>query len=75
MLIVDDENKIEIRTVDVIRADGQFAYLGGGVSPGERITTTAIEAPSNGMSVRTLVNVAKSANEAAATVVSSADKD
>ena len=75
VLIVDDENKIEIRTVDVIRADGQFAYLGGGVSPGERITTTAIEAPSNGMSVRTLVNVAKSANEAAATVVSSADKD
>ena len=30
-----------------------FAYLISGVSAGERITTTAIEAPTNGMTVRT----------------------
>ena len=54
VLIVDDENMIEIRRVDVIRTDERYAYLSGGVLPGERITTTAIEAPTNGMSVRTL---------------------
>jgi RND family efflux transporter MFP subunit len=53
VLIVDDENRIEIRLVEVIRSDDKFAYVVSGVSPGERITTTAIEAPVNGMSVRT----------------------
>ena len=53
VLVVDDENTIQIRTVNIIRADAKYAYVTGGVSAGERITTTAIEAPSNGMSVRT----------------------
>ena len=75
VLIVDDEDKIEIRTVEVIRSDGRFAYLGGGVSAGERITTTAIEAPSNGMTVRTAVSIARSADDGAAAVASSADED
>ena len=53
VLIVDDENKIEIRTVHVVRSDAEYAYVDRGVTAGERITTTAIEAPTNGMSVRT----------------------
>jgi len=53
VLVVNDDNEIEIRTVDILRADTNFAYLSGGVSAGERITTTAIEAPTNGMTVRT----------------------
>jgi RND family efflux transporter MFP subunit len=53
VLIVNDDNEIEIRTVDVLRSDSSYAYLSAGVSAGERITTTAIEAPTNGMSVRT----------------------
>jgi RND family efflux transporter MFP subunit len=52
VLIVDDENRIEIRTVDVIRSDDKYAYVSGGVSAGELITTTTIEAPTTGMSVR-----------------------
>lgn len=54
VLVVDDENTIQIRTVSIVRADAQYAYVNGGVSAGERITTTAIDAPSNGMSVRTV---------------------
>ncbi len=57
VLVVDDENKIDIRTVAVIRSDERFAYVGSGVAPGERITTTAIEAPTNGMSVRTAESI------------------
>ncbi|MGI9272036.1 MAG: efflux RND transporter periplasmic adaptor subunit [Woeseiaceae bacterium] len=53
LLFIDNEDKIEIRSVDILRSDAQFAYLVGGASAGERITTTAIEAPTNGMSVRT----------------------
>ena len=53
VLVVNDDNEIEIRTVDVLRSDSSYAYLSAGVSAGERITTTAIEAPTNGMSVRT----------------------
>jgi len=53
VLVVNDDNKIEIRTVDVLRSDASYAYLRGGVIAGERITTTAIEAPTNGMLVRT----------------------
>jgi len=53
VLVVNDDNEIEIRTVVVLRSDTSYAYLSAGVSAGERITTTAIEAPTNGMSVRT----------------------
>lgn len=53
LLFVTDENTIEIRSVDVLRSDAQFAYISGGARPGERITTTVIQAPTNGMAVRT----------------------
>ena len=53
VLIVDDDNRIRIRGVDVIRADARYAYIGGGVEAGERIAVSAIETPLNGMFVRT----------------------
>jgi hypothetical protein len=58
VLVVNDENQIEIRSVNVLRSDEKYAYINGGVSAGENITTTAIEAPTNGMSVRTVVTIA-----------------
>ena len=53
VLVVTDDDKIDIRAVDIAYTDQTFAYVTGGVAPGERITTTAIEAPTDGMSVRT----------------------
>ena len=53
VLVVDDDSRIRIRTVAIVHADQRYAYVAGGVQPGERITTTAIEAPVNGMAVRT----------------------
>jgi hypothetical protein len=52
-LFVNDEDKIEIRSVSILRSDASYVYIDGGAEPGERITTTAIAAPTNGMSVRT----------------------
>ncbi|MBU2677491.1 MAG: hypothetical protein KJP16_10430, partial [Gammaproteobacteria bacterium] len=42
-----------LRTVEILRSDAQHAYISDGVSVGERIMKTSIEAPTNGMSVRT----------------------
>jgi hypothetical protein len=53
LLFVDDENRIQIRSVDVIRSDADYAYVRGGIQAGERIVMTALETPFNGMAVRT----------------------
>jgi len=75
VLVVDDENKIDIRSVAVIRSDERFAYVGSGIAPGERITTTAIEAPTNGMSVRTAESIAAESAEDDDTVATGAEGD
>jgi RND family efflux transporter MFP subunit len=53
LIFVDAENKLQIRDVDVVRADAEFAYLRGGSIAGDRISMTTIESPMNGMKVRT----------------------
>ena len=53
ILVVDNENKLRIRDVDILHTDEAYAYINGGVESGERITLTAIEAPINGMRLRT----------------------
>jgi hypothetical protein len=53
LIVVNDDNRLELRTVEILRSDTQHTYISDGVSPGERISITVIEAPSNGMSVRT----------------------
>lgn len=56
LMFVDADNRLRIRTVDVLRADAEYAYLRGGVMLGDRISTTVIESPINGMKVRTSVD-------------------
>jgi RND family efflux transporter MFP subunit len=73
LLFVDAENKIEIRSVEILRTDTQFAYISGGAQAGERITVTAIEAPTNGMSVRTEESISEAENTDA--VVSNVSED
>ncbi|MDA0705421.1 MAG: efflux RND transporter periplasmic adaptor subunit [Proteobacteria bacterium] len=53
LLFISDEDTIEIRSVSILRSDALYVYVDGGAEPGERIATTAIAAPTNGMSVRT----------------------
>lgn len=54
VVFVDEENKIEVRTVDIARADANFVYIREGASQGERIVLTTLESPINGMAVRTM---------------------
>lgn len=53
LILVDADNKLQIRNVDVMRADAEYAYLSGGALAGDRICLTTIESPLNGMKVRT----------------------
>ena len=53
LMFVDAENRLRIRNVDVVRADAEYAYLRGDALIGDRITTTTLESPINGMKVRT----------------------
>jgi len=52
LLLVDAESKIRMRTVDVVRADSQFTYIKG-LNEGDRAVVSALEAPFDGMVVRT----------------------
>lgn len=53
LLFVDNENLLRIRTVNIARADAEYAYINGGAEAGERVILTALESPINGMPVRT----------------------
>jgi RND family efflux transporter MFP subunit len=75
LLFVDDENKIQIRSVEILRTDAQFAYLSGGAEAGERIAITAIEAPTNGMSVRTEESLARDAASEDEQIAARAEED
>ena len=53
VVVVGEDNRLQIRTVEILRADADYAYLLSGVAAGERISITGIENPINGMKVRT----------------------
>ena len=52
LVFVDEDNKLRIRKVNIIRGDANFVYLGGGAEVGERVVVTSLETPINGMAVR-----------------------
>jgi len=52
MLFIDEGNTVSIRSVDILRTDSEFAYFRG-AEVGERVITSALETPIEGMSVRT----------------------
>jgi RND family efflux transporter MFP subunit len=53
LIFVDEENKLRLRSIDILRADADYIYLRGGAVAGERVVVSALEAPVNGMPVRT----------------------
>jgi len=75
LVFVTDENKIELRNVEILRTDSHYAYLSGGAEPGERISLTALEAPINGMSVRTTDRLEEPASEAESQLAAETDEE
>ncbi len=52
VLIVDDENRLRFRTVDVLRTTIDEVIVQGGLASGERVNLSPLEAVSDGMQVR-----------------------
>lgn len=52
LIFVDGDGRLNIRAVDVVRTEADYVYIDGTNSVGERIVTTALESPMNGMTVR-----------------------
>lgn len=50
--IVDGEGQLRFRTVDVLRADHESVLVRSGLSAGERVCVSPLEAVTDGMSVR-----------------------
>lgn len=53
VVFVDEEDRLRLRSVEILRSDEEYAYLKSGVQVGERISVTAIESPINGLKVQT----------------------
>jgi membrane fusion protein, multidrug efflux system len=54
VLVVDHENRLRYRQVDVVRRDGETVIVRGGLAPGERVCVSPLDVAVDGMLVRTL---------------------
>jgi len=52
LVFVDAENKLDIRNVQIVRSDADYAYLSDGAAPGDRVVITVLETAINGLKVR-----------------------
>ncbi|MFT7653239.1 MAG: RND family efflux transporter MFP subunit, partial [Candidatus Azotimanducaceae bacterium] len=67
VLLVDANNQLRSRTVEVLRLADDEVYVGGGLTKGDRVCISALQSTSEGM----LVRVANDASPADATAESS----
>ena len=51
VLVVDAENRLRRRTVEVLRIERNEALISGGLAEGERVCISPIQAPVDGMEV------------------------
>lgn len=57
VLVVDAENKMYYRDVEIFRLEGDRVLISGGLLPGEFICTSPIQAVVNGMSVQPVIEI------------------
>lgn len=65
VLVVDAENKMYFREVEIYRLEENRVLISGGLLPGEYICTSPIQAVVNGMSVQPVIESLSSASQAA----------
>jgi len=73
LVLVDEQNNLRIRQVDVIRSDANYVYASDDGLAGARVVQTALESPVNGMSVRTTSDAGSESDDK--TFIASGDKD
>ena len=73
IVLVDEQNALRIRQMDVIRSDANYVYVSDDGLAGARVVRTALESPVNGMSVRTTTDTGSDSDDK--TIIASGDKD
>lgn len=73
LILVDEQDRLRTRRVDIVRTDADYAYVSADTLAGSRVLLTAIESPVNGMSVRT--RDARKTNSEGKSVVASGEAD
>jgi RND family efflux transporter MFP subunit len=63
VLVVDDDDRLRFREVDVLRAAREEVVIQAGLRPGERVSVSQLEAVVDGMRVRPLLEEAGGAAE------------
>ena len=53
ILVVDDDNRLRFRDVDLLRVTREEIFVQGGLAAGERVCLSPLEAVTDGMKVRT----------------------
>jgi len=59
VVIVDEENRLHLRRVDVLRTQSDVVFIRGGLRPGERVVTSDLDIVVEGMSVRPILEGAE----------------
>ena len=54
--IIDEDNKLQFRNVDILRAVGEDLYIVDGLAPGETVSLSTVSNAIEGMAVRPLAN-------------------
>ena len=54
LLVVDDQDRLRFRKVDILRLEPNRAIVNGGLDAGERVCLSAMDAPVDGMQVEVL---------------------
>ena len=49
VLVADADNKLDVRTVEVVRSEPNQVYIASGVSTGEKVVTTTLDVPVTGL--------------------------
>lgn len=49
VLVASPDNKLEVRSVEVVRSEPHSVYIASGISDGERIVTTTLDVPVDGL--------------------------
>jgi len=55
LLVVDEQDQLTFRKVDVLRQEGETVLVRAGLEAGERVCSSAMETPIEGMKVRVVV--------------------
>ncbi|MCK9489175.1 MAG: efflux RND transporter periplasmic adaptor subunit [Xanthomonadales bacterium] len=73
VMVVDDQDRLRLRQISIVRSDASHAYIDAGLHAGERVVVSSLEAPVDGMSVRIEGEAASATAEAPAAATDDPD--